>query len=121
MVRLELDSIRRPRTSIDPVFLDTPQFECAPLGDVLGCSITLKVETLNPVRSFKGRGTETAVSRLVPLSGASTEDARLLARRIAADQGAHLIEDSLDPATCEGAGTVGLELLARGAPLDTVW
>jgi len=72
MVRLELDRIRRARTSIDPVFLDTPQFECAPLGDVLGCSITLKVETLNPVRSFKGRGTETALSRLVPLAGAST-------------------------------------------------
>src|SRR5688572_6790779 len=175
MVRLELDRIRRARTSIDPVFLDTPQFECAPLGDVLGCSITLKVETLNPVRSFKGRGAETAVSRLgrhaggstavcaasagnlgqalaysgarrgipviivaartanpfkieriralgatVRLEGDDIEDARLLARRIAADQGAHLIEDSLDLATCEGAGTVGLELLTRGAALDTL-
>src|SRR5688500_11766222 len=72
MVRLELDRIRRARTSIDPVFLDTPQFEFAPLGDVLGCSITLTVETLNPVRGFKGRGTETAISRLVPHAGGST-------------------------------------------------
>ena len=29
---------------------------------VLGCSVTLKVETLNPVRSFKGRGTETVAA-----------------------------------------------------------
>ena len=28
----------------------------------LGCSVTLKVETLNPVRSFKGRGTETVAA-----------------------------------------------------------
>ena len=66
MVRLDLDRIRLARTTIDPVFLDTPQYECAALGDVLGCSITLKIETLNPVRSFKGRGTETALSCVVP-------------------------------------------------------
>ena len=64
MVRLDLDRIRRARTAIDPVFLDTPQYDCAPLGDVLGCSITLKVETLIPVSSFKGRGTETVLSWL---------------------------------------------------------
>ena len=39
------------------MFLDTPALPCAPLGEALGCSVTLKVETLNPVRSFKGRGT----------------------------------------------------------------
>jgi len=64
MVRLELDRIRTARGLVDPVFLDTPQYDCAPLGDALGCSATLKVETLNPVRSFKGRGTETALARL---------------------------------------------------------
>ena len=174
MVRLALDRIRDARASIDPVFLDTPQYTCGPLGEVLGCSITLKVETLNPVRSFKGRGTETALSRLqsaggttsvvcasagnlgqalaysgarrgfdvlvvaartanpfkieriralgatVRLEGDDIEAARLLALRIAADQGAHHLEDSLDLATCEGAGTLGLELLPPDAPLDVV-
>src|SRR3954447_23672475 len=47
---------------IDPVFLDTPSLPCAPLGRALGCSVTLKIETLNPVRSFKGRGTETVAA-----------------------------------------------------------
>jgi len=63
-VRLELDRIRAAVAAIDPVFLDTPQYECAALGDALGCSIVLKVETLNPVRSFKGRGTETVMASL---------------------------------------------------------
>jgi len=31
---------------------------------------------------------------------------------------AHLVEDSLDLGTCEGAGTIGLELLERGSQLD---
>ena len=72
MVRLDLDRVRRARTVIDPVFLNSPQYACAPLGEVLGCSVTLKVETLNPVRSFKGRGTETALSRIAERGEAPT-------------------------------------------------
>jgi threonine dehydratase len=63
-VRLDLARILLARGQIDPVFRDTPQYECEALGDVLGCRVVLKVETLNPVRSFKGRGTETVLSRL---------------------------------------------------------
>ena len=65
MGRLDLGRIRVAAGVIDPVFLDTPQFECAPLSAALDCSVVLKVETLNPVRSFKGRGTETVMSNLV--------------------------------------------------------
>ena len=61
-VRLRLDRVRDAVGEIDPVFLDTPSLPCAPLGEALGCSLTLKVETLNPVRSFKGRGTETVTA-----------------------------------------------------------
>jgi threonine dehydratase len=63
-VRLELARILAAREQIDPVFRDSPQYECEALGEVLGCRVVLKVETLNPVRSFKGRGTETVLSRL---------------------------------------------------------
>jgi threonine dehydratase len=63
-VRLDLARILLARTQINPVFLDTPQYECEPLGDALGCRLILKVETLNPVRSFKARGTETFLARL---------------------------------------------------------
>nr|WP_221634515.1 pyridoxal-phosphate dependent enzyme [Nocardioides luti] len=61
---MDLERIHRAREQIDPVFLDTPQYPCDPLGEALGCRVVLKVETLNPVRSFKGRGTETALARL---------------------------------------------------------
>lgn len=54
--RLSLESIAAASASIDPVFLHTPQFESAGLSGALGCSLTLKVETANPIRSFKGRG-----------------------------------------------------------------
>ena len=172
-VRLQLDQIKAAVDAIDPVFLDTPALPCAPLGDVLGCSVTLKVETLNPVRSFKGRGTETVAaaaarqgaSRVVcasagnlgqalaysgprrgldvtvvaartasplklrqiaafgadiRLEGDDIEDARLLAQRIAETDGDYLVEDSLDLATCEGAATIGLELVRDDPRLDVV-
>ena len=41
---------------IDPVFLDSPQVEFDALSRNLGAQVVLKVETLNPIRSFKGRG-----------------------------------------------------------------
>lgn len=56
--RLSLRNIERAASVINPVFLNSPQFECEPLNQALGASLLLKVETLNPLRSFKGRGAE---------------------------------------------------------------
>jgi threonine dehydratase len=162
-MRLDLGRIRAAVQSIDPVFLRTPQFGSGALDAVLGCSVTVKVETLNPVRSFKGRGTELVVSRAaseypsvvcasagnlgqalaysgarrglpvavfaaesanalkiermrslgatVYLDGKDIERPRERAREFAEAEGAYLVEDSLDLDTCEGAATIGLELL----------
>ena len=172
-VRLRLDRVRAAVGAIDPAFLDTPALTCGPLGRALGCSITLKIETLNPVRSFKARGTETVAdvarehgaSRVVCASagnlgqalaysgrhrglevtgrgGAEREPAqarpdrrprrgpaarrrghrgRPPGRRAIADaERAYLVEDSLDLATCEGAATIGLELVRDDPQLDVV-
>jgi threonine dehydratase len=172
-VRLRLDRVRAAVSEVDPVFLETPALPCAPLSGELGCSVTLKVETLNPVRCFKGRGTETVAaaareqgaSRMicasagnlgqalaysgarrgldvtvvaarsanpvklrqiaefgaaVRLEGEDIEDARVFAREMAAADGAYLVEDSLDLATCEGAATMGLELIGDDPTLDVV-
>ncbi|WP_395662216.1 threonine/serine dehydratase [Aestuariivirga sp.] len=54
--RLKLENIRRAAGLIDPVFLNAPQFDCEPLNEALACRLTLKLETANPIRSFKGRG-----------------------------------------------------------------
>ena len=56
--RLSLEQIARAARSIDPVFLNTPQFVCEPLSQALDIPLLVKVETLNPIRSFKGRGAD---------------------------------------------------------------
>ena len=56
--RLSLERIELAATLIDPLFKDTPQYECEPLSQELGSALTLKVETMNPLRSFKGRGAD---------------------------------------------------------------
>ncbi|HZY82739.1 MAG TPA: pyridoxal-phosphate dependent enzyme [Cyclobacteriaceae bacterium] len=58
MARFTFADIQHAASVIDAVFLNTPQFECETLGSMLGCRISLKVETLNLIRSFKGRGAD---------------------------------------------------------------
>lgn len=50
-------AIQNAYQHIDPVFLNTPQVSFEALNAQLGAHVLLKVETLNPIRSFKGRGT----------------------------------------------------------------
>jgi len=56
--RLSLERIAQAATLIDPVFLGSPQFRAESVEGQLGCRLVVKVETLNPIRSFKGRGAE---------------------------------------------------------------
>jgi threonine dehydratase len=62
--RLDTARIRAARQVIDPAFLDTPLYRCPALEPILGCAVSVKLETANPVRSFKGRGTELVASEL---------------------------------------------------------
>jgi threonine dehydratase len=62
--RLDSTRIEAARGLIAPVFLDSPLYPCDALGRELGCRVSVKLETANPVRSFKGRGTELVVSGL---------------------------------------------------------
>ncbi|MFC5754863.1 threonine ammonia-lyase [Actinomadura rugatobispora] len=168
--RLDTARIRAARQVIDPIFLDTPLYRCEALEPVLGCAVSIKLETANPVRSFKARGTElvasllagraavcasagnlgqalawsgrgrgldvtVVASRFAPaakLDRIRALDARLelvdgdfdMAREraaaIARSDGIRLVEDSLDIETCEGAATIGLELVDAAPPFDAV-
>ena len=171
--RLDTARIRAAREEIDPVFLDSPLFRCEALEPVLGCAVSIKLETANPVRSFKARGTELVASRLaeagarevvcasagnlgqalawsartrglaatvVASRSASAvkldriralgtrleivdgdfELARVRAGDIARSRGIRLLEDSLDLETCEGAATIGLELVPAAPTFDAV-
>ena len=58
------DGIRAAYAAIDPVFLDTPLLH-HPATDVdLTCTLAVKVETQNPTRAFKGRGTDWFLTNL---------------------------------------------------------
>ncbi len=62
--RLSVERIERAATSIDPVFLASPQFHAEPLDRLTGARVVVKVETVNPIRSFKGRGAENFAASL---------------------------------------------------------
>lgn len=76
------------------MFLDTPLYPCEALEPGLGCAVSIKLETANPVRSFKARGTEVIASLL-------------------ADEGSRA-------AVCASAGNLGQALAwsGRGRGLD---
>jgi threonine dehydratase len=92
--RLDMARIEAARRVIDPLFLDTPLYRCEALEPALGCTVSIKLETANPVRSFKARGTEVVASLL-------------------ADSGARAV-------VCASAGNLGQALAwsGRGRGLD---
>jgi threonine dehydratase len=53
---LKLANIEQAARVIDPVFRNSPQFVDEQLCAALGRRTIVKVETANPIRSFKGRG-----------------------------------------------------------------
>jgi len=64
-VRLDMDRIRSSIPRIAPVFLNTPQYTCPPLGAALDCELILKLETANPIRvALRDVALETAMARL---------------------------------------------------------
>ncbi len=63
---LSLERIEQAVDRIPSVFLDTPQFVDQGLSATLGREVVVKVETLNPIGSFKGRGTWLLADELDP-------------------------------------------------------
>ena len=62
--KLSLDRIAEAATTIDSVFRNSPQFLAEGLGARLGLRLVAKVEVVNPIRSFKGRGADFFVQQL---------------------------------------------------------
>ena len=61
---LEPAAIRAAHERIDPAFIHSPQYVHEGLSARLGVPVVVKVETVNPIRSFKGRGTWVAMTAL---------------------------------------------------------
>ena len=54
-----VEEIERAARGLDPAFAHSPLLRGTALDDDSGARVALKVETLNPIRSFKGRGAVT--------------------------------------------------------------
>ncbi|MGH2407255.1 MAG: threonine ammonia-lyase [Candidatus Limnocylindrales bacterium] len=65
MARFSAADIRGAQARIPAAFRDSPQYVHEGLSARLGVPVVVKVETLNPIRAFKGRGTWLAVEALV--------------------------------------------------------
>ena len=109
---------------IDPVFLDSPAIRGSSLDDVLDAELVLKVETLNPIRSFKGRGTEALVARLTheqPLVCASAGNFGQGLARAAARRGRPVTvfaAERANPLKVAAMRRLGAEVILRGADFD---
>ena len=111
-------------TVIDPIFLNTPLIRGSSLDRALDAELFCKVETLNPIRSFKGRGTELLVAHL--------RDARQLVCASAGNFGQGLARAAVrrgrsvvvfaarraNPLKVEAMRTLGAEVRLTGADFD---
>ncbi len=86
-------------------------------GRSRGISVTVVAgASANPVKLDRIR----ALGATVRIVDGDIEDARQLARQMADIEGAFLVEDSENLDTCEGAGTIGIELMEGVGPVDAV-
>src|SRR5262245_13460122 len=63
---LSVKRIEEAARTIDPVFLNTPQYADEQLNAALSSHVVVKVETANPLRSFKGRGADFFMRQVDP-------------------------------------------------------
>ncbi len=123
--RLSLDHIEIASRVIDPVFRGTPQFESQPLSSALGMELVLKVETVNPIRSFKGRGADYFVSDLSPrtkslVCGSAGNFGQALAYA-SSRRGVRIavfVSENANPLKIERMRSLGAEVRLYGADFD---
>lgn len=66
-IRLDAEQMRASLARIPPEFLSSGQFVSDELCVAAGRPVVVKVETVNPVGAFKGRGAWLAIDELVKL------------------------------------------------------
>jgi threonine dehydratase len=123
--RLSVKNIEMASRVIDPVFRWTPQFESQSLSSALGMELVLKVETVNPIRSFKGRGADYFASLLSPrtrslVCGSAGNFGQALAYA-ASRRGVRIVvfaAENANPLKIERMRSLGAEVRLYGADFD---
>ncbi|MEU0740465.1 pyridoxal-phosphate dependent enzyme [Streptomyces sp. NPDC006134] len=119
---LDVARIEQAVQVIDPVFLNTPQYLdeqlCRALDDRM---VTVKLETANPVRSFKGRGADLMLSTLAPgtpvvcASSGNFGQALAYAGRARGMPVEVFVPETVNPAKRERMETFGARVIVAGA------
>ena len=111
---------------IDPVFRNSPQYACEPLSERLGVTTILKVECVNPIRSFKGRGTDYLLHRLeLPAAGLVCASAGNFGQGLAyaarkrGDRLTVYAAVSANPLKADRMRALGAEVVLEGADFDS--
>jgi threonine dehydratase len=127
---LEPATIRAARFAVPVVFRDTPQYVSETLSTVAGVPVIVKVESVNPIGAFKGRGTWLAVRHLVETGGVGESRALVVASSGNFGQGcawagrAHGIpvvvfaDDHANPRKLERIRAFGAEVIQAGEDFD---
>ncbi len=125
MPDIQIDRILSAHKEIDPIFLNTPIATHHALDRALGCSLFAKVETINPIRSFKGRGTELFAAReLAPhevVVCASAGNFGQGMARAAARRGHRCVvfaATNANPVKIEAMRSLGAEVILAGDDFD---
>ncbi len=79
MVSVTADAIRSAHPRIPRAFRNAPQFVSEPLSEAAGVPVVVKLETANPIGSFKGRGTWLAMSELAAAGTVGERDGVVVA------------------------------------------
>jgi threonine dehydratase len=122
---ISIDRIGEAADVIDPVFRDSPQYVCEPLSNRLGVTTVLKVECINPIRSFKGRGTDYLLHRLgrrpegfVCASAGNFGQGMAYAARKRGDRLTVFAAVAANPLKVERMRSLGAEVMLEGADFD---
>jgi threonine dehydratase len=121
---INLANIKKAATSIDPVFLNSPQYEDTTLNAALGRRVLLKVETANPIRSFKGRGADffvqsmDAKEKIVCASAGNFGQAVAYAGRTRGIAVEVFAAEDVNPAKAERMRSLGATVTLAGADFD---
>ena len=122
---ISVERIREASVTIDPVFRDSPQFVCEPLSDRLGVATILKVECLNPIRSFKGRGTDFLLQKMgrqsagfVCASAGNFGQGMAYAARKRGDPMTVFAAVSANPLKIDRMRALGADVVLQGADFD---
>lgn len=125
-LRLSLARIEEASRVIDPVFRCSPQFSSAGLNEQLGLEMVCKVETVNPIRSFKGRGADYFVhqlgddnQRLVCASAGNFGQGLAYAARKRVITVTVFAAETANPLKVERMRTLGAEVILTGADFDS--